>query len=84
MSAVTIIAAPRLQQSHLVTAAYTLEQRASRSFAAELLAPREALKMRVGSSASQQDVNALTEEFQVSRLVIQNQLQNAQVRLDAE
>ena len=66
----------------LVTDAFTWDQQASRTFAAELLAPQQALVARTMGGADPARVRSLAEEFQVSAMVIQNQLQNASVTLD--
>ena len=60
----------------LLTQAYTPLQRASRAFAAELLAPSSALAERVPSSVSQEQVEALATEFGVSPLLIAHQIEN--------
>jgi len=63
----------------LVTDAFTWNQRASRAFAAELIAPQEALKKRVGGWAAREDVPRLASEFQASTMLIERQLTNAHV-----
>jgi hypothetical protein len=72
----------------LVTSAHTWEQQASRAFAAELLAPREALLSEISSVSTVDDADALIEDlagrFNVSTRVIDHQLENAGLRLGAE
>ena len=64
----------------LVTDAYSWDQKASRAFAAEFLAPRQVLLSRLHqSTADQQILNLLSEEFCVSTIVIEKQLENAGV-----
>ena len=63
----------------LVTRAYTWDQQASRAFAAELLAPRDALAARTPVRANHEAVEQLAQEFVVSTKVIENQLENAGV-----
>ena len=65
----------------LVTRAYTWDQQASRAFAAELLAPREALSARTPEGADRAAVEKLAQEFVVSTRVIENQLKNAGVAI---
>ena len=64
------------QGRRLVTAAHTWDQRASRAFAAELLAPAAALARHVGTRISLRDIDELAEEYQVSPLVIEHQIEN--------
>jgi hypothetical protein len=63
----------------LVTNAFTWNQRASRAFAAELIAPQLALKLRAGSWADYQTIRQLASEFRASTILIEKQLKNAQV-----
>ncbi len=62
----------------LLTEASTRVQAIGRSFAAELLAPAEGLRARVGDEGfvSDERVDALAEEYRVSAMVIQHQLAN--------
>lgn len=60
----------------LVTAAQTWDQRASRAFAAEFLAPAAALAKHVGQRISLRDIDELANEYQVSPLVIEHQIEN--------
>ena len=60
----------------LVTAAHTWDQQASRAFAAEFLAPAAALARHVGARISLRDIDELAEEYQVSPLVIEHQIEN--------
>lgn len=60
----------------LVTAAHTWDQQASRAFAAEFLAPAAALARHVGARISWRDIDELADEYQVSPLVIEHQIEN--------
>ena len=69
----------------LVTDAYSTDQQASRAFAAELLAPRNALLNRLSKSvADPEAVQDLSKEFEVSTRVIELQLENAGVPLSSD
>jgi hypothetical protein len=63
----------------LVTRAYTWDQRASRAFAAELLAPAEALRQEVRDHVPQAKVEELARKFRVSPWVIAHQLENHRI-----
>lgn len=64
-------------ERRLVTESHTWDQRASRAFAAELLAPAEALSTRIRSThVLGHDVERLAGEFNVSPLVIEHQIDN--------
>ncbi len=65
----------------LITTAHTWHQRASRAFAAELLAPGSALERKVGVSAGDEDIHRLAEEYLVSPLVVGHQLENRGVSI---
>jgi len=69
------------QSERLLTRAYTWDQQSSRAFAAELLAPRAALVARVKGTADEDDLAKLSEDFGVSRRVIEHQLTNAGVAI---
>lgn len=61
----------------LVTASHTWGQRASRAFAAELLAPAEALRHRIHDhELSGREVGQLASEFEVDRELIERQVEN--------
>jgi hypothetical protein len=64
------------EPTRLATGAYTWDQRASRAFAAEVLAPAKVLRAQVGDSASMDDVDRLADEYGVSSWVIERQLVN--------
>ena len=69
----------------LVTDAFSWDQKASRAFAAELIAPQRALVARVsGSRADSIKVESLSREFTASTIVIEKQLENAGVSLSYE
>ncbi len=63
----------------LVTNAYTWEQRASRAFAAELLAPSEALRNEVSGKVSIDEMRLLSRKFHVRPELIEHQLLNHQI-----
>jgi hypothetical protein len=67
----------------IVSQAVTPEQRMSRAFAAELLAPARALKKRIEGRLDPEGVADLAEEFQVSTAVIERQIENHQLGLIA-
>jgi hypothetical protein len=61
----------------LVTKSFSGTQKQSRAFAAEFLAPSEALRERVsGSAVSVDEVDDISREFGVSTYVINHQLEN--------
>ena len=60
----------------LVTASHTWDQRASRAFAAEFLAPAGALAKHIRGPVSFSDVDELGGEYRVSPLVIEHQIDN--------
>ncbi|HEO71205.1 MAG TPA: hypothetical protein ENN80_08070 [Candidatus Hydrogenedentes bacterium] len=61
----------------LVTDASTYTQKASRAFAAELLAPAEAIRQRIkGGTVSQREVEDMSTAFAVSTQVIEHQVRN--------
>lgn len=66
----------RADGARLVTKAYTWQQAASRAFAAELLAPAEALRSELSGGVSQDRVQAIASQFAVSTKVIEHQLRN--------
>lgn len=64
-------------ERRLVTSSHTWDQRASRAFAAELLAPADALRDRIRSdSVSAREVAQYAEEFIVDPVLIERQLEN--------
>jgi hypothetical protein len=69
----------------LVTDAFSWDQKASRAFAAELLAPRSALVERISASGADADaIESLSREFKASAIVIEHQLENAGISLASE
>jgi hypothetical protein len=73
------------RSQRLVTVAHSWDQKASRAFAAEFLAPRDALLNRLaGSTADSEARGNLEQEFQVSSYVIQRQLENAGVPISSD
>ncbi len=67
-------------QRRLVTESHTWDQRASRAFAAELLAPANALSKRIDSPVvTSSEVQGLAEEFSVSSKVITHQIENHRI-----
>jgi Zn-dependent peptidase ImmA (M78 family) len=70
------------ESQRLVTDAYSWDQKASRAFAAEFLAPQQALISRLAkSTADRLTVRKLSMEFLASTYVIERQLENAGVPL---
>jgi hypothetical protein len=71
------------QRRHrLVTDACSWEQKASRAFAAEILAPQRVLARRISTSGADPDaIEALSREFGVSTMLIEHQLENAGISL---
>jgi len=70
------------ESQRLVTNAYSWDQKASRAFAAEFLAPQQALINRLSrSTADPLAVRQLSKEFRASTYVIERQLENAGVPL---
>ena len=64
-------------ERRLVTASHTWDQRASRAFAAELLAPADALRQRIrGEAVSAREVAQYADEFRVNPALIERQLEN--------
>jgi hypothetical protein len=64
-------------RSALLTKERTTRQKLNRAFAAELLAPASELRTRVtGSEISQEEIQELAEEYEVSSYVIENQIKN--------
>ncbi len=69
----------------LVTTAHSWDQKAARAFAAELIAPQQALATRIRTSAAdEQTIEELSREFNVSTMVIEWQLVNAGIPLSVE
>ncbi|HTU24440.1 MAG TPA: hypothetical protein VMF30_03510 [Pirellulales bacterium] len=68
-----------VQGVRLVTNAFTWHQKASRAFAAELLAPQGALLARLedGAAANPDVIEQMSKDFEVSAMVIEKQLENA-------
>ena len=60
----------------LVTEAHTWEQRASRAFAAEFLAPAAGLSRHIGERVSHGEIDHLAEHYEVSPSVVVHQIQN--------
>ena len=64
-------------ERRLVTASHTWDQRASRAFAAELLAPADALRQRIRSQVvSPREVAQYADEFLVDSTLVERQLEN--------
>jgi hypothetical protein len=72
------------ESPRLVSNAHTWDQRASRAFAAELLAPTVALLDQVGDQVDGEQIDSLADEFKVSSRVIEHQLQNAGIAIPTE
>lgn len=60
----------------IVTKAYTAEQRASRVFAAELLAPAANIAKHIGDQVSPAEIDQLAQHYKVSPFVVSHQIQN--------
>ena len=60
----------------IVTKAYTAEQRASRAFAAELLAPAADIAKHIGDQVSLAEIDQLAQHYKVSPFVVSHQIQN--------
>jgi hypothetical protein len=66
-----------LHKPSLVTNAQTEHQQRNRAFAAEFLAPAEAIRERLPAShLSEEDVEDLAQEFRVSGFVVRHQIEN--------
>ncbi len=64
-------------EPRLVTGSHTWDQRASRAFAAELLAPSDALRQRIrGQEVSVREVAQYADEFLVDSTLVERQLEN--------
>jgi Zn-dependent peptidase ImmA (M78 family) len=73
------------ESQRLITRSYSWDQKASRAFAAELLAPRRALVRRLPTTAADlQMIERLSEDFGASGILIEKQLENAGVPLSYE
>ncbi|MBI5154363.1 hypothetical protein HZA57_03915 [Candidatus Poribacteria bacterium] len=79
-----LVAVASARGPRLVTDAFTWEQKASRAFAAELIAPREALRVRVERFADRDTIRDLASEFRASTVLIEKQLQNAQIFIEED
>ena len=60
----------------IVTRAYTAEQRASRAFAAELLAPAADIAKHIGDQVALDEIDQLAQHYKVSPFVVSHQIQN--------
>ena len=60
----------------LVTDTHTAEQRASRAFAAELLAPASDIAKHIGEQVSPSEIDQLAQDYKVSPFVVFHQIQN--------
>ena len=68
--------ADRPAARRLLTGAHTWDQRASRAFAAELLAPAAVVHAELGNEISEERINELAHKLKVSSWVIEHQLAN--------
>jgi hypothetical protein len=70
----------------LVTDTFSWDQKASRAFAAELLAPQRALanKMSKSTTAGREEIEAMSKAFAASTRVIEKQLENAGITVRYE
>ncbi len=60
----------------LITGAHTWNQRASRAFAAEFLAPADGIRREVGGSISATEIDQLADHYTVSPSAIRHQVEN--------
>jgi hypothetical protein len=65
--------------ARIVTKSFGWDQRASRAFAAELLAPADALREEVSGTASFEDIARLAEKFHVDTTLIGHQVRNHRI-----
>jgi hypothetical protein len=73
------------ESRRLVTDSFSWDQKASRAFAAELIAPQRALVARLtGFRADSAKIESLSREFNASTIVIEKQLENAGVSVSYE
>lgn len=72
------------QSERLITGAHTWDQQAARAFAAELLAPREAMRAKLRGPADQATIEVLAREFGVGTVLIENQLRNEGIEIAEE
>jgi hypothetical protein len=73
------------ESQRLVTRSHSWDQKASRAFAAELLAPQRALVKRLATTAADpRSIEKLSEEYGASEILIENQLENAGIPLSYE
>ena len=73
------------KSQRLVTDAYSWHQKASRAFAAELLAPQDGIARRIESSPVDRDtIENLSSIYDTSTMVIARQLENAGITLSIE
>jgi len=70
------VAHPDKAASRLITRAHTWDQRASRAFSAELLAPAAALQKQLSGHVSTEDISRLSNKYRVSTLVVTYQVEN--------
>lgn len=68
-----------LTTRRLVTGAHTWDQRGSRAFAAQFLAPAEGLRQHVGGRVSRTEVEQLADQYEVSSSVIRHQIENHRI-----
>jgi hypothetical protein len=64
------------RSGRLLTGSVTRSQRMARAFAAELLAPAEAIRPYVSGSVNDQTLEQLADDFAVSTMVILHQIEN--------
>ena len=64
------------RRRRLATEAHTREQRASRAFAAEFLAPAAGLSRHLGERVSRVEIDDLANRYRISPFVVSHQIQN--------
>jgi Zn-dependent peptidase ImmA (M78 family) len=67
-----------------VTKSRSWEQRASRAFAAELLAPKEELRKRFRSETDLEEIEEAANEYEISSRVIEFQLETHRLSIIAQ
>ncbi|NNM87600.1 MAG: hypothetical protein HKL95_03680 [Phycisphaerae bacterium] len=70
--------------TRLITEAHTWDQQAARAFAAELLAPRAALASEAALHPGDDVIERLSTKYAVSALLVEHQLENANISSGAE
>ena len=72
------------ESPRLVTKSRSWEQRASRAFAVELLAPKEELRKRFRSETDLEEIEEAANEYEISSRVIEFQIENHRLSIIAQ